>query len=261
MNKLQIFSIWAPDESPWSRWAKPVLFAHVEAKVPSTMPAVAVPEMDGLPTAAEQVALVIDLPGASGVELGLALADRGYRPVPLYNAVPLPAGEPEVDPVTARSVAAVTVWPIVSALRSGTERLAGTRLPADAPPAFLLDSGRQGGGWTPAGDEFDNRSICFTTDFPSGNFLAAHGIQRVILVQESRLEPLADLAQVLRRWQEAGIRLQRLRLDSPAPAEDFTVPRPRWFGWMFQRVLAGLGLRRADGGGYGDWVPDSASGG
>lgn len=261
MNKLQIFSIWAPEESPWSRWAKPVLFAHMEAMVPPTVPAGAVPEMDGLPTAAERVALVIDLPGASGVELGLALADRGYRPVPLYNAVPLPRGELEVDPVTGRPVAAVAVWPIVNALRAGAEWLAGARLPANVPPAFLLDARRQGGGQVLVGDEFDNRSICFTTDFPSGVFLAAQGIQRVILVQESQLDPLADLAQTLRRWQDAGIRLQRLRLDAPAPMEDFIVPRPRWFGWMFQRVLAGLGLRRADGGGYGDWVQDSASGG
>src|ERR1700756_496856 len=31
MNKEEIFSAWAPDESPWSRWAKPVLFAHLDS--------------------------------------------------------------------------------------------------------------------------------------------------------------------------------------------------------------------------------------
>ena len=42
------------------------------------------------PAIDEKVAVVLDLPGAEGVRVGLELAARGYRPVPLYNAVPLP---------------------------------------------------------------------------------------------------------------------------------------------------------------------------
>ena len=43
-----------------------------------------------IPPAEDNVAVVLDLPGADGVWTGVALAARGYRPVPLYNAVPGP---------------------------------------------------------------------------------------------------------------------------------------------------------------------------
>src|SRR5262249_25610457 len=74
---------------------------------------------------------------------------------------------------------------------------------------FLLGSGlilgrAEAGDWDP--DEFDNRSISFTTDFPSANFLAAHGIARVMLVQKSSAEPQPDLAHSLRRWQDGGVK-------------------------------------------------------
>src|SRR5260370_26469102 len=110
-------------------------------------------------------------------------------------------------------------------------------------------------------DEFDNRSISFATDFPSANFLASQGIQRVMLVQTSSAQPQSDLAHSLRRWQEGGLKLERLTLDPPSRPEPFEVARPSWYGAMFQRVLSSIGLRRSRGGGFGAWVPDSSAGG
>src|SRR5207302_1742431 len=108
---------------------------------------------------------------------------------PALNAVPLPFGEPILDPLTNRAVAAVNVLPIISALRQGAEQLVQLNLPFNAPPAFLLDANRRGDGRKMQPDEFDNRSISFTTDFPSANFLGAHGTQRVMLVQRNSFEP------------------------------------------------------------------------
>jgi hypothetical protein len=207
------------------------------------------------------VALVLDLPGAEGVLTGLALAERGYRPVPLYNAVPLPNDGPSFNPLTGQATSVVNVFPILAALKGGAEKLAQMSLPPDAPPAFLLDAGRQGDGRKIQPGDFDNRSVSFTTDFPSATFLAAHGILRVILVQKNRLEPQADLAHSLRRWQEGGLHLERLRLDVPSRSEPFEVARPTWYRAIFQRVLYQMGLRRAAGGGFGAWVPGSSSGG
>jgi hypothetical protein len=207
------------------------------------------------------VALVLDLPGAQGVLVGVALAARGYRPVPLYNAVPLPFGQRFLDPLTGRVVAAVDVLPILSALRKGAQELAQLNLPSDAPPAFLLDANRRGDGRKMRPDEFDNRSISFTTDFPSAKFLASQGIQRVMLAQANKAEPQSDLAHSLRRWQEGGLRLERLNLDPASRPEPFEVARPSWYGAMFQRVLSSIGLRRSRGGGFGAWVPDSSAGG
>ena len=157
-------------------------------------------------------------------------------------------------------MAAVDVLPIISALRKGAEQLAQLNLPFDAPPAFLLDSNRQGWRKMIPG-EFDNRSVSFTTDFPSANFLAAQGIERVILVQKGKLEPQPDLAHTLRRWQDGGINLERLRLDLPSRPEAFEVAQPSWYGAMFQRALSSLGLRRSKTGGFGAWVPGSSAGG
>lgn len=205
--------------------------------------------------------MVLDLPRDEGIWLGLALATRGYRPVPLYNALPLPFGMPVFDPSSQRPVAAVDVVPIVSALRQGVEQLAVLKIPREAPPVFILDANRQGGGVRMLPDEFDNRSVCFTTDFPSANYLTSHGIRAVLLVQRERLEPQTDLAHVLRRWQDAGLPLQRMRIDQPSEREQFQVQRPSWYRSMFQRALAAFGLRRSPAGGFGAWIPESSSGG
>ena len=49
-------------------------------------------DLSWAPPPAEKAAFVLDLPGAEGVLNGIALAVLGYRPVPLYNAIPLPYG-------------------------------------------------------------------------------------------------------------------------------------------------------------------------
>ena len=217
-------------------------------------------EMNWVPASAEKVALVLDLPGPEGVLMGVALAGLGYQPVPLYNAVPLPFGGPHADDITGAEIAAVNVLPIVNALRMGAEQLAPLDVPFNAPPAFLLDANRRGDEQAMKPVDFDNRSISFTSDFPSANFLAAQGIQRVLLIQKDRLEPQSDLAHSLRRWQDGGFKLERLRLDLSSTPEAFKVARPPWYGAMFQRMLSSLGFRRAGGGGFGAWVPDSSAG-
>jgi hypothetical protein len=261
MNKEQIYALWAPEESAWSRWAKPVLFAHLDSAlslIPVTEIAV---DVNWAPPPGDKVALVLDLPGPQGALTGVALAARGYRPVPLYNALPSPSGEAPLNPLAGGEMVAVNVLPILSALRSGAEELAKLSLPSDAPPVFLLDANRSGNGQHLQPHEFDNRSISFTTDFPSANFLAFHGIQRAILVQINTVEPQSDLAHTLRRWQDAGFVLKRKRLDLPDPPEIFEVVKPPWYGAMFQRALAAVGLRRARDGGFGAWMPDSSAGG
>src|SRR5215475_108445 len=144
MNKEEIFSIWAPENSIWSRWAKPVLFAHLDSAL-SYIPVTSAPtDVSWSPPSDKRVAIVLDLPAADGVLMGLALAGQGYRPLPLYNALPLPFGETLLSPATISRVAAVDVLPIISVLRTGAKLLAELKLPSDAPPTFLLDANRRG---------------------------------------------------------------------------------------------------------------------
>ena len=261
MNKEEIFAVWADERSVWSRWAKPVLFAHFyEAMEPQPLPEITEHPALAMP-ARKDTALVLDLPGATGVAVGVALARRGCRPVALYNANPQPTWAPATYGPDGKRVAAVDVWPIMHALNAGAPLLAEANVPVDAPPAFLLDAGRTADWRKMLAEEFDNRSICFTTDFPSANFLAAQGIGRVVLVQKNGLEPQGDLAHVLRRWQEGGMRLERMQLDSDTPPAGFEVAKPRWYAAMFQRLFAAAGLHRARGGGFGNWVAESSGGG
>jgi hypothetical protein len=257
MNKEEIFSIWAPSDSPWSRWAKPVLFAHHDPRPAEAVGEDLPCEMSAVPTMDERVAIVADLPGAEGVRVGIELARRGYRPVPLYNAIPVPFEARVLHPNSAGFVAAVDVLPIVRALAQDSLRLAEIQLPPDAPPVFLLDSNRQGDGRPMRDGDFDNHSVCFTTDFPSANFLHAHGIEGILLMQRSRILPMSDLSHILRRWQEGGLKLELIRVDSPDGRRALEVARPSWYGVMFQRVLLAMGLKRAGMSGFGAFVAPS----
>src|SRR5262245_6521195 len=130
MTKEELFEIWAPPNSRWSPWVKPVLFAcmDTEPQLPAPTAKVIIPEQV-LPTTAvyhfdttqvppieRNVALVLDLPGAEGVRAGLALASQGYRPVPLYNAVPGPIPSIVGSIGTGGSIALVDVTQILTAL-------------------------------------------------------------------------------------------------------------------------------------------------
>lgn len=261
MNKEEIFSIWSPADSVWSPWVKPVLFAHLD----SVRMDVSIPEfvddLTWMPSSHERTALVLDLPGAEGISAAPLLADRGYRPVPLYNALPLPVIGQLLHPMPAIASAMVDMLPVAKALIDIAPRLAAAGLSPDSPPAFLLAAGRMADGLKPSVNQFDNRSICFTTDFPSANFLLSKQIERALLVQRDRLEPRPDLAHVLRRWQDGGITLERKSLAVPGNPEKLMLTRPPWYGVMFQRILSSLGLRRASSGGFGAWVGGSSSGG
>jgi hypothetical protein len=95
MFRHEVFDAWAPPEAQWSRWAKPVLFAHLGLALAVNEPDVErewLNPLSGvarqLPTADGKTAIVVDLPDSQSVAFGLALAELGYRPVPLFNSLP-----------------------------------------------------------------------------------------------------------------------------------------------------------------------------
>jgi hypothetical protein len=85
----ELYEAWAPCTSVWSRWAKAVLFSFADQANPDPeLPAadLKLGELPGSP------ALVIDLSGPRSVAAGIELSQRGWQPVPLYNALPGPPG-------------------------------------------------------------------------------------------------------------------------------------------------------------------------
>jgi hypothetical protein len=262
MTSDEVYRAWAPQEGSWSNWVKPVLFAHTDdpnaASVQLTPPTV---DVSWALVADGSTSVVVDLPSDAGVWVGLALAAKGYAPVPLYNALPSPPNPDVVyDPMTDTS-AVVTVWPIVRSLVQAALALERLQLSFDAPPAFLLDANRAYGKVELSPGQFDNRSISLPTDFPSANLLVSRGIRQIVLVQESQSKPQPDLAHTLLRWQMAGIRILAKSLADTDPPRSIEVERPSSFQRLWYRFLATLGLTRSPFGGFGGRLPMAGSSG
>jgi hypothetical protein len=249
MKPESVYEIWIPPEGVWSLWARPVPFAQM-ASFPELV------ELDEQTWLAIDVgwaadlskntALVVDLPGLESIWTGLAMGARGYRPVPLYNAC---TGPNEV----------VEMKSIMQGLLTGAGYLGSLALPADAPPAFLLDANRMAPNRVIRPGDFDNRSKVFPQDFPSARFLIERGFGQGVLVQRGGRQPQEDLAHVLRRWADAGIEVQGKNLADAGPLEPIDVAEPPWYRSIFHRIRLGLGPRDNPQGGFGREVPRPSS--
>jgi hypothetical protein len=270
MTRDEIFECWAPFAGPWSKWVKPVLFAALNpyGTVPQTeRPAL---NLDWIRELNSRSALVIDVPGADGVEIGVRLAECNYQPVPQYNSAPGPGGNLNaplsgivpgaLSPLPPTPITMVDVVPIMQALREHATKLKSLQLSPDCTPAFLLDANRRTGVGAASEGRFDNRSISFPTDFPSANFLIANGVQTVVLAQYDSRLPQQDVAHTLLRWQEAGVTILSKDLKTDAKPEPIDVPRPTYFRWLWYRMLTLFGMRRNTLGGFGGMIPVASAG-
>ena len=262
MTREDLFEMWAPARSAWAAWAKPVLFAAFDlgplAKLPVPAPAslpgaIAPPDTFGLapppvaqapvpagpadaswaPDPAGETAVIVDLPDVTSVAMGLALARRGYRPVPVFNGNDGPGALIELAALRA-------------AIAAGAAELTSLGLVDDASPAFLVDSRRAGKGLVASPGKFDNRWLVFPQDFPSGNLLRSRGIRRAIVCQLGTAIP-DDLKHILLRWQEAGITIAVRDDQARAGLVDVTVEKPGMFRSFFYRLSALMRFRRNSG--------------
>lgn len=243
MNREEVYEAWVPQTGAWSLWARPVLFGQMSETSglgPAGEPPWLSLPVDWAPPPAQNAALVLDLPGAEGAHLGLALAGRGYRPVPLYNGC---TGPSEL----------LDQWPILHALRDGAYFLTARALPDDAPPAFLLDSRRQSLPRPLRPGMLDNRWQVFPEDFPSAQLLEQRGVSRAIWVGHGK--PQNDLARVLRAWQEARVALEVKDPATAGPPRQLTVPPIPWWRRWWDPLRSLLGLRGNPRDGFGYIVP------
>ncbi|HXY25089.1 MAG TPA: hypothetical protein VEI73_10600 [Candidatus Acidoferrum sp.] len=269
MTPEELYALWAPQDSVWSPWVLPVPFAQLicpEVGAPVELPQF---HSDWVPEGgARDTAIVADLPGADTVYFGLALLQKGYRPIPIIDGSPGPDADPLLPPspiatgAQSKSRSVVDMRGLLLTLCQGAARLREVKLASDAPPAFLLDSQRMAGGSTAIEGAFDNRWMVFPQDFPSSRFLQDRGIRRVIYVHDTFLnQPAEDLAHILLRWQEDGIVIESKSArfgDGPVPIK---VNRPSRFRALWYRALAVLGLRRNDAGGFGGYPPSPSGAG
>jgi hypothetical protein len=250
MDPRVIYEIWAPPDGLWSPWVKPVLFAHMQL-LEMEQPIEGHAESRWEPPASGGRAIVLDLPGLESIDLGLDFIRLGYRPIPLFNGCPhAEDAESGVgrEAVPGRSLAA--------ALWAGAERVKLATLAPDAPPIFLLDSGRLGTDKPIVPGMFDNRWVVFPTDFPSAIFLATHGVREMWVVRRGSLAE--DLIDVLQIWRRDGISLFDVDLNASGTASPLAGPRIWMAGVsrLIRRLWVALNLRRKPGGGFGAMVPE-----
>lgn len=243
MNKEQIFTSWAPDNVQWSRWAKPVLFSNIVTGKYDLEDDVIQTDNWTYGPIPEHMAVIVDLPGKEALLMAFKLAGQAFRPVPLYNC-------------NFANEALIDVEPLMLLLEQGAPILKRLNLPLDAPPAFLLDANRMQG--EPKPGFFDNRWMTFPQDFPSANYLLSQKIAGILLLQESNL-PAEDLAHVLMRWQDAGLKIYLPGTDEKEPLVEVKVRPPKGYRSLWQRMLVTMGLHRNSAGGFGAIVPTPGS--
>ena len=249
MTNIEAYTIWAPDGVLWTQWAKPVLFANMTYSGPVPL---TIPKIRWLEYLNRDTAIIIDLPEKTGVAESLALAQIGYRPVPLYNGVCV---ENSTNMV-------VNVRNLSQALFAGAEMLAGMSIRGDAPPVFMLDSRRME-GYPKNPGKYDNRWCVFPQDMPSASFLLNHKITKIIVRtglerkiydnKQIQYDIQDDLSHILFRYQEAGIKIQAAFGGNEI--NDITVPKPSQFKSLFYRFRTLLGLSRNAVGGFGAMIP------
>ena len=249
MTREEAFAVWTPDGSPWSRWTKAVLFSFLPGEIAGV--AAPPPPLGWRADLARGTALVVELPGADGVELAVTLARAGYRPIPLYNACPYsPLSDLRRDGATS----AVDAVAILRALEDNTATLRSIPLPPAAPPAFLLDADRLGLPTSPPPGWFDNRSILRETDVPSAEFLRGQGMGQVVVVRREGSLP-RDLRAVLLRWQEGGLILSAQTPLKRWDPELLVLARPSWLARCWNWCFALFEPRPRSDGSFGRTMP------
>ncbi len=224
LSRQELFDLWAPRASQWSAWAKPVLFA--EARTSATR----IPELtwDSLAQLGyvRDAAIIVDMPGTDSVAIGLALANIGYQPVPLYNGA-------------AAAGSIIDMSAISDALAACASRLQVKQ--ADARPAFLMNSDRMDHGASALiPGRFDNRWCVVPQDMPSGQYLMRAGIRQVVLISDKVAN---DLSHILFRYREAGLSLQQFPKNARALSA-LSVSKPAAYKALWYRALVFAGLRR-----------------
>lgn len=194
MTNKECYRIWAPCGKKWSDWVRPVPFIAAQANVKGYhLGELSIPMIDFIDESFHQAAIIVDLPGDESVEVGIALARRGYRPVPIYNGT--------IEQENAR--ATVDNQTVGAALLWGAEVLKEIEIAEDALPAFLVDKNRLHRFKVDAG-VFDNSWDVYPQDLPSADYFLKNGIHKIIVISNSMSK---DLKAIFRKFKKKNIQI------------------------------------------------------
>lgn len=191
----ETYQIWAPYGKKWVEWVRPVPFIEIHTQKKgyyvsplSTSKQIEI-KADG------KTAIIVDLPGQDSIEMGLTLANKGYRPIPIFNGVEEQEG--------AR--ATTDNQSIDTALFYGAKILEQISLSDDAPPAFLLDTNRL--QRCKIDDSiFDNSWDIYPQDIPSARYFKSQGIENIIVICDGISR---DLKKILHDLKKKGLQIHK----------------------------------------------------
>lgn len=175
MTNKECYKVWAPTGKRWTDWVRPVPFIAATANVKGYHAgSLVIPDIDFIDEKWEKAAVVVDLPGDESIEVGLALAKKGYRPIPVYNGT--------IEQENAR--ATVDNQTVGAALLWGAKILQEIEIEEDALPVFLLDKNRLNRRKVDA-SIFDNSWDVYPQDIPSADYFLKNGINKIVVISNS----------------------------------------------------------------------------
>lgn len=189
----EIYKIYAPNDAKWTEWVRPVPFIAIDTCNRMPLYNWVDRKVVFINKYEKSTAIFIDLPGKESIELGISLADIGYRPIPLFNGTDEQIG----------SQATTDTYIIESALINGSEKLKNNSLANNANPAFLLDSSRTN-RYRAKESIFDNSWDLYKQDIPTFNYFKKNKIYKIIVVGNTIQR---DLRKIFFEFQDAGIEI------------------------------------------------------
>jgi len=197
MTNREAFEAWTSGESKWASWVRPVPFVMYGCNCASEGDenhyiSFDIPYVLYVEKLKKDTAIFVDRCGYNSVNEGLALAEYGWRPIPLYNGTNEHPG----------AMALVDNHGIECALLWGADVLKTLSFEKDAPPAFLLDSNRMH-RYKMKVSVYDNSWDLYNQDIPSPEYFISNGIDKVIIVGEKIQK---DLRIIFYEFQKKGIR-------------------------------------------------------
>ena len=192
MTNKECYKAWAPSGKKWTDWVRPVPFIAAQADVKGYHAGeLSIPTIDFIDKTWENAAVIVDLPGDESVEMGLALAKLGYRPIPIYNGT--------VEQKNAR--ATVDNQTVGAALLWGAQILKQIEIEDEALPVFLLDKNRLNRFKLDA-SVFDNSWDVYPQDLPSADYFLKNKINKIIVISDSLSK---DLKAIFRKFKKRNV--------------------------------------------------------
>jgi len=199
MTNKECYKIWAPSGKKWTDWVRPVPFIAAKADVKGYHAGeLSIPSVDCIDESWKSAAVIVDLPGDESVEMGLALAKLGYRPIPIYNGT--------IEQKNAR--ATVDNQTVGAALIWGAEILKKIKIDDEALPVFLLDKNRLNRFKIDV-SVFDNSWDVYPQDLPSADYFLKNDIHKIIVISDSLSK---DLKTIFKKFKKKNVVIDLMKV-------------------------------------------------